>query len=92
MRVAPRGLFDGEQIRDLIFVRHAQELGFSLSEVKELLGLRQSITLVPKCNPCSRASWWMCGIRSRALPGWKLSLQGHSQLQSRAAPETGNQA
>ena|SRR2546428_8441176 len=34
-------LFDGEQIRDLTFVRHAQELGFSLSEVKELLGLRQ---------------------------------------------------
>ena len=34
-------LFDGEQIRELKFVRHAQELGFSLSEVKELLGLRQ---------------------------------------------------
>ena len=29
-------LFDGEQIRDLTFVRHAQELGFSLTEVKEL--------------------------------------------------------
>jgi DNA-binding transcriptional MerR regulator len=34
-------LFDGEQIRDLTFVRHAQELGFSLTEVKELLSLRQ---------------------------------------------------
>ena len=34
-------LFDGEQIRDLTFVRHAQELGFSLAEVKELLALRQ---------------------------------------------------
>src|SRR5260370_22039509 len=34
-------LFDGEQIRDLTFVRHAQELGFSLNEVKELLALRQ---------------------------------------------------
>ena len=34
-------LFDGEQIRELKFVRHAQELGFSLSEVKELLALRQ---------------------------------------------------
>ena len=34
-------LFDGEQIHDLIFVRHAQELGFSLNEVKELLALRQ---------------------------------------------------
>jgi MerR family mercuric resistance operon transcriptional regulator len=34
-------LFDGEQIRDLTFVRHAQELGFSLTEVKELQALRQ---------------------------------------------------
>lgn len=34
-------LFEGEQIRDLTFVRHAQELGFSLNEVKELLALRQ---------------------------------------------------
>ena len=34
-------LFDGEQIRDLTFVRHAQELGFSLAEVKELMPLRQ---------------------------------------------------
>jgi len=33
-------LFDGEQIRDLKFVRHAQKLGFSLTEVKELLALR----------------------------------------------------
>ena len=34
-------LFDGQQIRDLKFVRHAQELGFSLTEIKELLALRQ---------------------------------------------------
>ena len=34
-------MFDGLQIRDLKFVRHAQELGFSLNEVKELLALRQ---------------------------------------------------
>jgi DNA-binding transcriptional MerR regulator len=34
-------LFDGQQIRDLTFVRHAQELGFSLNEVRELLALRQ---------------------------------------------------
>ena len=34
-------LFEQEQIRDLTFVRHAQELGFSLNEVKELLTLRQ---------------------------------------------------
>jgi DNA-binding transcriptional MerR regulator len=34
-------LFDGEDIHDLTFVRNAQELGFSLTEVKELLALRQ---------------------------------------------------
>ena len=34
-------LFDDEQIQDLTFVRHAQELGFSLTEIKELLALRQ---------------------------------------------------
>jgi DNA-binding transcriptional MerR regulator len=34
-------LFDGEQIHELKFVRHAQELGFSLTEIKELLALRQ---------------------------------------------------
>ena len=34
-------LFDREQIHELKFVRHAQELGFSLTEVKELLALRQ---------------------------------------------------
>jgi len=34
-------LFDEEQIHDLAFVRHAQELGFSLNEVKDLLAVRQ---------------------------------------------------
>jgi len=34
-------LFDGGQIRDLQFVRHAQELGFSLTEIKQLLALGQ---------------------------------------------------
>jgi MerR family mercuric resistance operon transcriptional regulator len=34
-------LFDGGQIQDLKFVRRAQELGFSLNEIKELLALRQ---------------------------------------------------
>jgi len=34
-------LFNGEQIHDLTFVRHAQELGFSLTEIRELLTLRQ---------------------------------------------------
>ena len=37
-RVAGYRLFDEEQIRDLTFVRHAQALGFSLTEIKELCG------------------------------------------------------
>jgi MerR family mercuric resistance operon transcriptional regulator len=41
-------LFDGEQIRDLAFVRHAQELGFSLTEIKELLSLRQKQHICPE--------------------------------------------
>jgi MerR family mercuric resistance operon transcriptional regulator len=41
-------LFSGEQIRDLTFVRHAQELGFSLTEIKELLTLRQKQHLCPE--------------------------------------------
>ena len=40
-------LFTEEQIRDLAFVKHAQELGFSLSEIKELLSLRQSQHVCP---------------------------------------------
>ena len=34
-------IFSEGQIHNLKFVRHAQELGFSLNEVKELLALRQ---------------------------------------------------
>lgn len=34
-------IFGERQIDNLKFVRHAQELGFSLNEVKELLALRQ---------------------------------------------------
>jgi len=38
---ADTAMSDGGQIRDLTFVRHGQELGFSLIEIKELLALRQ---------------------------------------------------
>lgn len=40
-------LFSEEQIRDLTFVKHAQELGFSLNEIKELLSLRKSQHVCP---------------------------------------------
>ena len=35
-------IFDEEGVRDLKFIRKAQELGFSLSEIRELLVLRRS--------------------------------------------------
>jgi MerR family Zn(II)-responsive transcriptional regulator of zntA len=41
-------LFDGEQIRDLKFIRHAQELGFSLAEIRQLLALRQKHHACPE--------------------------------------------
>ena len=34
-------LFNAAQISELKFIRHTQELGFSLKEIKELLALRQ---------------------------------------------------
>ena len=34
-------LFDEGQIHNLKFVRHAQDLGFSLSEIRDLLALRE---------------------------------------------------
>lgn len=34
-------LFDQDQIHNLQFVRHAQDLGFSLNEIRDLLALRQ---------------------------------------------------
>ena len=34
-------LFDEDQIHNLKFVRHAQDLGFSLTEIRDLLALRQ---------------------------------------------------
>jgi DNA-binding transcriptional MerR regulator len=46
-------LFDDRKIRDLTFVRRAQELGFSLDEIKELLArCGKSSTLVPRYSPC----------------------------------------
>lgn len=40
-------LFTEELIRNLTFVKRAQELGFSLNEIKELLSLRQSQHVCP---------------------------------------------
>jgi DNA-binding transcriptional MerR regulator len=67
-------LFNGEQIRDLKFVRHAQELGFSLTEIRELLALRQ------KHHVCSEVQSMLkrklAGVREkiRSLAGLETEL------------------
>src|SRR6266478_6858885 len=69
-------LFDGGQIRDLKFVRHAQELGFSLIEIKELLALRQ------KHHVCSEVQSMLkhklAGVREKikSLAGLERELAG----------------
>ena len=68
-------LFDGEQIRDLTFVRHAQELGFSLNEVKELLALRQ------KHHACSEVQ----SMLKRKLGDVQEKINGLSRLEAELA-------
>jgi DNA-binding transcriptional MerR regulator len=68
-------LFGGEQIRDLAFVRHAHELGFSLTEVRELLALRQ------KHHACS-------GVQSmlkRKLGDVRAKINSLSRLEAELA-------
>ena len=68
-------LFDGEQIRDLTFVRHAQELGFSLTEVKELLALRQ------KHHACSEVQ----SMLKRKLGDVRQKINSLSRLEAELA-------
>lgn len=68
-------LFDGEQIRDLTFVRHAQELGFSLTEVKELLALRQ------KHHVCSEVQ----SMLKRKLADVREKINSLSRLEAELA-------
>jgi DNA-binding transcriptional MerR regulator len=65
-------LFDGDQIRDLKLVRHAQELGFSLNEVKELLALRQ------KHHACSQVQ----SILKRKLESVREKIKNLSGLEA----------
>ena len=68
-------MFDGEQIRDLTFVRHAQALGFSLSEVKELLALRQ------KHHACSQVQ----SMLKRKLIDVREKINSLSRLEAEIA-------
>jgi DNA-binding transcriptional MerR regulator len=69
-------LFYEDQVHDLKFVRHAQELGFSLAEVKELLSLRQ------KPHACAEVQSMLTGKLSevrnkiKSLASLEAELQG----------------
>src|SRR5262249_42312399 len=71
-------LFDGDQIQDLRFVRRAQELGFSLNEVKELLALRQ------KPHACAEVQSMLkrklAGVREKAKSLARLEADLQSAL------------
>jgi MerR family mercuric resistance operon transcriptional regulator len=68
-------LFDGGQIRNLTFVRHAQELGFSLIEIKELLALRQ------KHHVCSEVQ----SMLNHKLEAVREKINGLSRLEAELA-------
>ena len=86
-------LFDGEQIRELTFVRHAQELGFSLSEVKELLALRQKHHACSDVQSMLKHKLADVLEKIKGLERLQAELAGAlRKLQSRAALKTGNSA
>jgi DNA-binding transcriptional MerR regulator len=59
-------LFTDADMKDLAFIKRAQELGFSLNEVKQLSFLNQSMaTPVLKCETCLQASSGMCAKKRR---------------------------
>ncbi len=65
-------IFDREQVRDLKFVRHAQELGFSLNEIKELLALRE------KGHTCSQVQ----SMLKRKLADVREKIKGLARLEA----------
>jgi len=69
-------LFGGEQIRDLKFVRHAQELGFSLTEVKELLALRQKHHACPEVQSLLKAKLAAVREKIKSLAQLEAELGG----------------
>jgi len=86
-------LFDGEQIRDLTFVRHAQELGFSLTEVKELMPLRRKHHVCSEVQSMLNHKLGAVREKINSLSRLEAELCRRApQLQSRTAPKTGNQA
>ena len=68
-------LFDGEQIRALTFVRHAQELGFSLTEIKELLALRQKNHVCSGVQSMLKRKLMDVRAKIKSLSIWKPSFK-----------------
>src|SRR5439155_5632322 len=86
-------LFVGEQICELKFVRHAQELGFSLTEVKELLALRQKHHACSDVQSMLKHKLADVLEKIKGLERLQAELAGAlRKLQSRAALKTGNSA
>jgi DNA-binding transcriptional MerR regulator len=73
-------LFEEEQIHELKFVRHAQDLGFSLTEVKELLALRQ------KHHACSEVQTML----TRKLADVREKVKGLARLEAELRGALGN--
>lgn len=69
-------LFPGEAARRLSFIRRAQELGFSLTEIRELLSLRVSATANSK-DVRKRAEAKIADIEAkiRSLDSMKRTLR-----------------
>jgi DNA-binding transcriptional MerR regulator len=68
-------LFDAEAVRRLRFIKHAQALGFSLNEVKELLALRVRPG-VSCADVCRRAEAKLASVdeKLRALRSMRSTL------------------
>ena len=56
-------VFDGEDIHDLTFVRHAQELGLLPNEVKRLLALRRKYHVCSEVLSILKRKLGVCGRR-----------------------------
>lgn len=73
-------LFNAAQISELKFVRHSQELGFSLKEIKELLALRQ------KDHSCSAVR----SMLKRKLEDVRKRIKSLSRLEAELGVEMRN--
>src|SRR5215472_1606760 len=69
-------LFDENQLHDLKFVRHAQELGFSLAEVKELLSLRQKPHACAEVQSMLTSKLFDVRNKIKSLASLEAELQG----------------